>query len=238
MTVWTISAQEGTGADEVAAELAAAARVPFLDRNALAALAHDIDPDHLADEFAEIERRFGGRFNTLALSMAIINGPVSEAAAHELQFRRRLPELASAVLTEAARRSCVILAPAAFAALREHPTAIHVRLHAPVAFRVAAYQREHLVDHDCAQKAVTHDDRVQHDWVRKIHHAELDDDSLFALTLDTGRFTRERLVDTLLAAGGIAPSAPGSRPPAATSHGVERCCEPARQSDRRDGAPA
>jgi cytidylate kinase len=209
LTVWTISAQEGTGADQVAAELAAAAEVPLVDRNSLAILAHDVDPDHFAaEEFDEIEQRLDGRFKTLALSMALISGPASGAAAQELQFRQRLPELACAVLTEAARRPCVILAPAAFVALREHPAAIHARLRAPVACRVAAYQREHLANRDCAQKAVAHDDRVKHDWVRKIFRTELDDDSLFTLTLDTSRFTRERLVNTLLAAGGMPPPAP------------------------------
>ena len=38
--------------------------------------------------------------------------------------------------------------------------------------------------------AITHDDRVKHDWVRQIYRAELDDDNLFTLTLDTSRFTR------------------------------------------------
>ena len=56
MPVWTISAQAGTGADQVAAELAAAAGVPLLDRNALASLAHDIDPDHLEAEESRTSR--------------------------------------------------------------------------------------------------------------------------------------------------------------------------------------
>jgi cytidylate kinase len=204
MTVWTISAQEGTGGDQLAAELAAAAGVPFIDRDALALLAHEIDQDHIdVEEFAEIEQRFGGRFNSLAFSMAMFSGPVSGDAVQELQFRQKLPKLGCAVLSEAARRPCVILADAAFAVLREHPAALHVRLHAPVACRVAAYQREHLVTHDCAQKAVTRADRAKHEWVRRIHHAELDDNNLFTLTFDTSRFTRERVVNMLLAAGGI-----------------------------------
>jgi cytidylate kinase len=204
MTVWTISAQAGTGGDHVAAELAAAAGVPLFDRGALALLAHEIDQDHIdAEEFTEIEQRFGGRFNSLAFGMAMFSGPVSGDAVQELQFRQKLPKLGCAVLNEAARRPCVILADAAFAVLREHPAALHVRLHAPVACRVAAYQREHLVSHNCAQKAVTRDDRVKHEWVRRVHHAELDDNNLFTLTFDTSRLTRERVVDMLLAAGGV-----------------------------------
>ena len=204
MTVWTISAQEGTGADQVAAELAAAAGVPLLDHEALAAFAHDIDPDHLdVEEFDKLEERFGGRLRTVALSMAMISGPVRGAAIQELQLLRKLPELGRAVRNEAARGPCIILAPAAFAATQQHPSAIHVRLHAPLARRIETYQREHLVDHDHARNAVTHDDRIQHDWVRTLYHADLADDALFTIVLDTSRFTREQLVNILLAAGSL-----------------------------------
>ena len=133
--------------------------------------------------------------------MAMISGPVTGAVIQELQLLRKLPELGRAVLTEATRRPCIILAPAAFAASQQHSSAIHVRLHAPLAARVATYQREHLVDHDRARNAVTHNDRSQHDWVRTLYHADLTEDALFTIALDTSRFTREQLVNILLAAG-------------------------------------
>ena len=72
MTVWTIAAQEGTGGARLAAELALAADVPLLDRTALAALAHQTDPDCPEDD--ELDRRLGGRLHTLALSTAITAG--------------------------------------------------------------------------------------------------------------------------------------------------------------------
>ena len=140
--------------------------------------------------------------------MAMISGPITGAAIQELQLRHKLPDLGRAVLTQAARHPCVILTSTAFAALRDHPSAIHARLHAPLACRVAAFQREHLVNHDCAHKAITHDDHIQRDWARSIYHAELDDARLFTLVLDTSRFTLEQLVNTLLAAGGIQATAP------------------------------
>jgi len=204
VTVWTISAQEGTGGEQVAAELAAAAGVRLLDHQALAALARDIDPDHLdVEEFDRLEERFGGRLRTVALNMAMISGPVTGAAIQELQLLHKLPELGRAVLTEAARRPCVILAPAAFAATQRHPSVIHARLRAPVACRIATYQREHLVDHDRARSLVTHDDHIQRDWARTIYHVDLTDDALFTIALDASRFTREQLVNILLAAGRI-----------------------------------
>src|SRR6266481_5490449 len=182
MAVWTIAAQEGTGGEQIAAELAASAGVPLLDRQTLARFACELDPEHLeVEDFEDIERRFGGRLRMFASSLAMTSGPAAAAALQEAQFRHRLPELGRAVVSEAARRPCVLLAPAAFAALPDHPGAIHVRLRAPLGYRVAAYQREHLVDRACAEKAVKRDDHVQAAWLRSLYRVEIDDDCLFTL---------------------------------------------------------
>jgi cytidylate kinase len=204
MAVWTIAAQEGTGGDRIAAELAASACVPLLDRRSLALFAHELEPELGVDELEEVEERFGGRLRMLASSMAMTSGPAAATAVQELKLRQKLPELGRSVLTEAAREPCVIFAPAAFAALRDHPAAIHVRLHAPLACRIAAYQRDHVVDRAHAEKAIKRDDHAKSAWVRSLYHADLDDDRVFTLALDVSRFTPERLVAVLLAAGGAA----------------------------------
>jgi cytidylate kinase len=198
MTVWTISAQEGTGGTRVAAALAAAAGVPLLDREALSALAHAVDP--ALPELDELEARFG-RFTMLSLSAALSVGSVE--AFQEVDLRHRLPDLGRAVLGEAARASCVIYLPAAFAALSDHPSALHVRLHAPLECRIASYQREHIVDRRCAEKALKRDDHRMQAWVRSLYRADIDDARRFSLVLDTSRFTPERLAEILLAAGGV-----------------------------------
>jgi hypothetical protein len=204
MAVWTIAAQQGTGGERIAAELAAAAGVPLVDRGALALFAHELGPgDFEVKDFEQIEERFGGRLRMLACSMAMTNGPAAAAALQEIQFRNGLPELGRAVLGEAASCPGVILAPAAFAALSEHPGAIHVRLRAPLACRIANYQREQLVNRACAEKAIKHDDRATSAWVRSLYHVEIDDDRHFTLALDASRFSLGRLVETLLAAGGV-----------------------------------
>jgi cytidylate kinase len=96
----------------------------------------------------------------------------------------------------------VIVSPAAFAALAEHPGAVHVRIHAPLETRIAAYQRDHVVDRGHAEKAISRDDHVKSALVRSLYHVGMDDDRLFGLVLDSSRFTPERLVEILLAAGG------------------------------------
>ncbi|HEX7082720.1 MAG TPA: cytidylate kinase family protein [Gaiellaceae bacterium] len=196
--VWTIAAQEGTGGERVAAALAAAAGVPSLDREALTEVAHAVAPQIGGVE--DLERRVGGRLELVALSMALTAGAAD--AYRELELRRRLPELGRSVLAEAARQPCVILAPGAFAALGDHPGAVHVRLRAPLVWRVASFARERLVDHRCAEKAVRRADHREHAWVRSLYGADIDDAGAFTLVVDTSRLCRDRIVELLLAAAG------------------------------------
>jgi cytidylate kinase len=201
MAVWTIAAQGGTGGERLAAELAEAASVPLLDREALVHVAHEVEPRILEDD--NLQERLGGRLNALALSTAITVG--SPDAMREYELRQKLPALARDVLARTACSPCVIYAPAAFAALADHHSAIHVRLHAPFEWRVAEYQREHLVDRSTAEKQLRHNDHRQHAWVKSLYHVDIDDTDRFSLVLDASRFSPERLVDLLLAAGGVQP---------------------------------
>jgi len=197
MRVWTISAEAGAGGERVAADLAAAAGVPLLDFKALSSLM----PEELGDvpDLAHLEERVGGRLNAIGLSLAMI-GTGSALALSELEFRRTLPELGRAVLGEAARSSCVIVAQSAFLGLRDHVSAIHVRIHAPLEWRIDAYQRDNVVDHAAAERAVKHDDHMTRTWVKTMYHANIDDYAMFAVVVDASRFSTERLVEMLVAA--------------------------------------
>ncbi len=198
MAVWTISAQEGTPGDRVAAGLAVAAGVPLYDRLGLAELARGMELE--IPELERIEERFCGRYSHLLL-MAAGAAAVPDTIS-ELRLREALPELGRQVLGEAARCACVIDAAAAFAVLRDHPNAIHVRLQAPFEHRVAAYQHDHLVDRHRAEKAVKHADHLQHAWVRTLYHLDVEDDSRYTIVLDTSRLSPDRLVEILVASAG------------------------------------
>jgi hypothetical protein len=197
MRIWTISAEAGAGGERIAADLAQAAAVPLLDFKALSSLL----PDQLGDvpDLAHLEERVGGRLNAIGLSLAMI-GTGSALALSELEFRRTLPELGSAVLGEAARSSCVILAQSAFLGLRDHVSAVHVRIHAPLEWRIDAYQRDNVIDRPAAERAVKHDDHMTRTWVKTMYHANLDDYSLFSVVLDASRLSPERVVEMLIAA--------------------------------------
>jgi hypothetical protein len=200
MPVWTISAALGAGGREVAEELAARAGVPLYDRHALAELLHELEPEvRRIDDVDALEERVGGRLNAFALSAALLAG--AGDAFHELQLRQTLPELGRTVLHEAARGPAVIFVPGAFAALRDHPAAVHVRLTAPFEWRAAAYARDELVDRAAAERAVRHDDHCKRAWVKTLYGLDLGDASLFTLVADASRLPRERLVELLRAAG-------------------------------------
>jgi hypothetical protein len=201
MTVWTISAEKGAGGARIAADLATAADVPLLDFKALSTRAGAVLGD--VPDLDDLEQRVGGRFNAILLSVALM-GSASAGAQAELEFRRTLPELGRAVMGEAARSPCVILAPTACVALRDHPGAVHARLRAPLDWRVANYQRQHVVDRAAAEQAVKHDDHAKRMWVKTLYHADLDDHRLFSLALDVSRFSPQRVVEVLLAAAGMA----------------------------------
>jgi cytidylate kinase len=199
MAVWTIAAEEGTGGARIAASLAAASDAALLDRSSLVLFARELSPD--IGDARGLEERVGGRLNLSALSIAMSTG--SDVAFRELQMMRALPELGRTIMRRAAQTRCVILASAGFAALPDHPSAIHVRVRAPLQWRIDAYQRENVVDRRCAEKAVKHDDHVKHAWVRTLYGLDIDDARNFALTIDASRVSPERIVDLLLAAAGI-----------------------------------
>jgi cytidylate kinase len=193
MSVWTISAQIGTGGERVAAELAERAGVPLVDRHVLASGLEGIG------DVDSVERRVCSRLNAVGLTLALTAG--APEAYRELRLRQDLPALARRLLGEATRQPTVVLAHAAFAALRDHPCAVHVRLRAPVAWRVDAVRREELLDRERAERHVRRDDQLHAAWVRALYDADLDDPDAFTVVVDASRMKPERIVDLLLAAG-------------------------------------
>lgn len=201
MAVWTISAQEGAGGEELARRLAGAAGVPLHDRAGLVELAEANRID-----VPDADRLEPGISTPTAIALSIATGLGSAEAFLELNRRRQLPDLGRRVLREAARSARVIRAPAAFAALGDHPGAVHARIRAPLEWRVEAHRREHLLDQQRALRAVKHDDHEKHAWVHWLYHVDVDDPAQFTLVLDAGRLATDRMVDVLLAAGGRPPA--------------------------------
>jgi hypothetical protein len=47
------------------------------------------------------------------------------------------------------------------------------------------------------------DDHDKRAWVKSLYHVDIDDLRLFSLVLDASRFSPDRLVEAMLAAGGV-----------------------------------
>jgi hypothetical protein len=200
MAVWTISAQPGTPGIEVAAGLAARVEVPLFDRKALEPIVRELSPE--LGDLDDVEGRFGGRLNALALGLAMTYG--APDAFRELELRRTLPELGRKVVGEIARRPAVILASAAAQTLPDHPGAVHARLWAPKEWRVAAYSRSEMVDRARAARELAHADHVERNWVHALFDVRVDDLAVYTVVLDASRLAPDRIVDVLLAAAGAA----------------------------------
>jgi hypothetical protein len=200
MTVWTISAQPGTPGLEVAAALSVRAGVPLFDRKALEPIVHELSFDlgELGD-LNDVESRFGGRLNAMALAAAMTYG--APEAFRELELRRTLPDLAKRVMGEVARHPAVILAAAAASTLADHPGAVHVRLWAPKEWRAAAYSRTEMVDREKAAHEVARADHVERAWVHALFDVRVDDPTLYTICLDASRLGVDRIVGVLSAAG-------------------------------------
>jgi Cytidylate kinase-like family len=198
MAVWTISAQPGTPGLEVAAGLSARAEVPLFDRKALEPIVHEFSPE--LGDLDDVEGRFGGRLNALALAAAMTDG--APAAFGELELRRTLPDLGRKVMGEVARHPAVILTAAAPIALAGHPGAVHARLWAPKEWRVAAYSRTEIVDREKAAHEVARADHVERAWLHALFDARVDDPILYTVVLNASRLSVDRLVGVLLAAQG------------------------------------
>lgn len=148
----------------------------------------------------KLPQRIGGRMVAAALGLASTTLACSEAV-RELRFREELVKLAADVLGDAVHGSCVISTSVGFAALKDNPSALHVRLRAPLEWRIKAYQRDALVDRQAAEKAVKHSDHQRHLLAKAMYKADADDDTNFAVVLDASRFSVDRMVEVLLAAG-------------------------------------
>jgi cytidylate kinase len=205
MAVWTISRQAGIGAEQCAREVAERAGVPLVEHEIAqsVALRLGLSTPELADE---LERHPPGALLKLGLNAAVVLG--RGEAVRELQLLESLREAIEAAIVEVARYPCVILGHGAFAVLADHPGAVHVRIRAPFAWRVERYARDQLLDRGRAEHELRRADRLRACYLRRLYGTDGSDLARFDLVCDASRLAPDRLVETILAAGGRRAEAP------------------------------
>jgi cytidylate kinase len=196
--VWTISWQLGTRADELGRSLARELDIALFDDELVTAVAAgcELDPDAVRD----LERHLPGPYLQWGLSLAIYYGGAA-LAAQELQRPRVMREVTERAIWNAVREPCVIVGRGAFAVLRDHPGTLHLRVHAPLEWRVGEYARDNCVSLSQARSSVRRDDHARESYVRRLYGLELRDDENFDVVLDASRLSLDAMLDLALVAG-------------------------------------
>jgi Cytidylate kinase-like family len=193
--VVTLSASYGAGGSVVGPRVAEQLGAPFLDRaiptEVSTRLAVPLDEVLIHDDRAE------HGVGALIASFARIPLYVGAAAPATLVDERAFKEEAERVIRAYGERGGVILGRAAALVLADHPTALHVRLDAPAAARIAQAARLSAIDERDARRAQRDADRARDAYVRHFYGADAADPRLYHLVLDSTALDLETCADLI-----------------------------------------
>lgn len=192
MPVVTISASYGSGGSEVAPALAERLGVRFVDRVVSPETAHRL---------AQAEN--AGLFWRLIRSISPAGGLTAGSIHAERELHDRFSDreaLEAALRDAAAVGDVVILGRAGALALRDHPSALHVRLDGPSEARVFRAMEVQSVDEATARERLAETDRARERFVRDIYGLDPTDPGLYTLVLDGTAFTTAACVEVIVAA--------------------------------------
>src|SRR6476661_436509 len=184
MPVVTISASYGSGGSEVAPALAERLGVRFVDRVVSPETAHRL---------AQAEN--AGLFWRLIRSISPAGGLTAGSIHAERELHDRFSDRDAV-----AAGDVVILGRAGALALRDHPSALHVRLDGPSEARVFRAMEIQSVDEATARERLGETDRARERFVRDIYGLDPTDPGLYTLVLDGTAFTTAACVEVIVAA--------------------------------------
>ncbi len=105
------------------------------------------------------------------------------------------------IIAEAARRNnVVIVGRGSQVLLRDHPTALHVHLMAPLDFRIEQVARRRQVSPEEARRLIAKIDAERAAYLRTNYHANWQDPLLYHLLLNVGLLSREAAVQIIVLA--------------------------------------
>ena len=206
MAVWTISFEAGSGGELLARALGERAGAPLIDRQAVVAIADALEIE--LEKASHLEHPPpGGRLEQMGLAAAAL-APLGAGAVAELRRQPTLRAVTERVIREAARQRCVILGRGGFLILADHPGAIHIRLRAPLEWRVAQHAGHECISRENGRRAILAEDHARDAYLRRLYGRHFADLSGFHLVIDASRFRAETIVEMALVAAGIEVEAP------------------------------
>ncbi len=223
MAVITLSRQLGSHGEEIATRVAQTLGLRLIDAQTInqAAQRAGVPQMALAELEHEKERGLANRVLKALRTMPSLS-PLGEAGvAHpDLSgltipfaglFSATVPPISASlegyvrmvglVISGLAREGNVfILGRGGQVLLRKHPTALHVQIVAPLAYRVQIVMAREGLGKRTAQNRVRASDRARFDYVRRYHDADWLDPSLYHLVINTGLVPVATAVELIMVA--------------------------------------
>jgi cytidylate kinase len=201
MTVVTLSAAYGAGGSQVGPEVAERLGVDFVDRAIPTGVAERLAVP--LREAVERDETIGGWFTRALLSFGQV-GPVlagSAPPAGAMIGEDAFCQATEQVLRErAAGEGAVILGRAGAIVLRDHPTALHVRLTGPRDARIEQGMLIEGVDRATAERHADETDRARETYVRHFYRCDARDAKHYHLVIDSTAIPLGACVDLVVEA--------------------------------------
>ncbi|MHB8835422.1 MAG: cytidylate kinase-like family protein [Candidatus Methylomirabilia bacterium] len=181
MAILTISRTYGSGGREIGRAVATRLDYAYEDRVTLLAALRAADPswERFGDEYDEHKPSLWERF--------------------DWSYRGYAALLQLHLLEAAAAGRVVIVGRGGAYLLAGVPTALHVRILAPLAARIERIMRREHADHDSVRATIERIDRERAGFIRAIYHRPWDDPAGFDMTCDTSLLEQAAIVDDILA---------------------------------------
>ena len=199
--VVTISASYGAGGSYVGPRVAERLGVPFVDRAIPGEVAQ-----RLAVPLREAVRRDESAGTVLerfvrALAPAGLPFGARPVLEHECVDDNAYRDATEQVIREqAGSTGSVILGRAAALVLREHPGALHVRLHGPKPQRIERAMAAEDIDREEAERRLADNDRAREAYVQHFYGADARDPHLYHLSLDSSVIDLDCCVEMIVTA--------------------------------------
>ena len=216
MAVVTLSGQFGSNAHEVGRLTAQRLGIDYVDQEILVEAAqtlgvpiesvvlHDERTAGLGERLASMLRRFleqsaaAGAADPMlgsggldVLLSRTYGEAAAEAGPQEVSDDRYLATLNSIIRHLAEHDDVLIIGRGSQVILRDWPNAVHVLLVAPLDQRVEAFTRREELTAEDGAKAVHDGDKGRADFHNKFFNVDVNDPSLYHLTLNTAQFPPE-----------------------------------------------
>lgn len=211
-TVITIARQYGSGAEEIASDLAQAMGVQLIERQVLeaAGAAAGVSPDTIAqaekvpsllERMLEYLGQHAGGLDPVGdFSM---EGAVTAGAFNPAMTTEGYRQLIEDVLRRTAAESdAVIVAHGGSVVLREVPYVFKVMVCAPVRVRAARIQEMEHISAEDAEKRVRDDDKQRLDYFQTYYKVNWSNPALYDLCVNTSRLESPAVIDLIKTAHG------------------------------------